>query len=91
MLIYFYILERMIFISNFFISNSFISILIIFTIIICIFFIPTIETLTNRDIKIIDFTEDGNLLWPSPGYTHINSNFGKKQKTVKVTPSFHYE
>ena len=30
------------------------------------------------------------LLWPSPGYTRINSYFGKRPAPVKGTPSFHY-
>ena len=40
--------------------------------------------------KIIDFVEDGNLLWPSPGYTHINSYFGKRPSPARGSPSFHY-
>ena len=70
--------------------NLFLSFLSIFTIIICIFFIPNLEILNNREIKIIDFIENGELLWPSPEYTHINSYFGKRPAPVKGTPSFHY-
>ena len=66
--------------------NQFFIALIIFTILICVFFVPIIEP----NIKIIDYIENGELLWPAPGYTRINSEFGKRTSPISGTPSFHY-
>ena len=65
--------------------NHFFTIVIFITILVCIFFIPTI----NSDLKIVDFIEDGKLLWPAPGYTRINSPFGKRIAPTKNASTFH--
>ena len=65
--------------------NQFLIIVICVTIFVCIFFIPTI----NSEFKIIDFIENGKLLWPAPGYTHINSPFGKRNAPTKGASTFH--
>ena len=57
--------------------NQFFILLIILTILISIFFIP-VNSVNNGNITIIDFIEDGNLIWPAPGYHRINSYFGKR-------------
>ena len=63
---------------------EFISIVLILTIFICIFFISF-----NSSIKDIDFTETGELLWPSPGYNGINSYFGKRNAPTSGASTFH--
>ena len=70
------------------IVNQFIVILTCFTIFICIFFIPTINS-KNLEKNFIDFIEDGNLLWPTPGYYIINSNFGKRNAPTSGASTFH--
>lgn len=63
---------------------QFISILILFTIFICIFFIPL-----NSDIKVIDFVETGELLWPAPGFYGINSYYGRRHAPTAGASTFH--
>lgn len=70
------------------IVNQFIVILTCFTIFICIFFIPAINS-KNLEKNFIDFIEDGNLLWPTPGYYIINSNFGKRNAPTSGASTFH--
>lgn len=70
------------------IVNQFIVILTCFTIFICIFFIPAINS-KKLEKNFIDFIEDGNLLWPTPGYYIINSNFGKRNAPTSGASTFH--
>ena len=77
----------MIFIKKLFIS---IIVLIIF---ICVFFIPTIlsnEMDFSNTIKgeILDFNPNG-FVWPAPGYTRINSHFGKRTAPTTGASTFH--
>ena len=69
------------------IFNQFFGVVIIFTILICIFFIPS-ATL-NNEISFIDFIDDGNLLWPAPGYYGINSYFGKRNAPTSGASTYH--
>lgn len=81
----------MIFISNLF--QKFIIIIISFSIFICIFFIPIIQsgnfTPNPNDTQIIDFNPNG-FVWPIPGYTSISSPFGKRKAPASGASSFHY-
>jgi len=63
---------------------QFICILTIFTIFISIFFIPL-----NSDIKVIDFVETGELLWPAPGFYGINSYYGRRHAPTSGASTFH--
>lgn len=56
--------------------NLFFCIILFLTIFICIFFIPTYSNSNNP--LVIDFIDDGSLLWPAPGISKINSPFGKR-------------
>lgn len=72
--------------------NKFTSKIIIFSIIICIIFIPTMSE-SNK----IQETEKGELLfygnlnfaWPIPGYTAISSTFGKRNAPTTGASTFH--
>lgn len=44
--------------------------------------------MTNNS-KIIDFEDDGSLLWPAPGVTKINSYFGKRKAPTGGASIFH--
>ena len=68
-------------------NQSFI-ILILLTLFICIFFIP-ITSIPETNITIIDYTENGGLLWPSPGYYHINYPFGKRVAPAPGASTYH--
>ncbi len=71
-------------------SNIFKPFIFVF-IIICIismFFIPTIPYLDNE----VDFSQvdlSSAFLWPTPGYTGINSYFGKRVSPTAGASSFH--
>ncbi len=67
--------------------NQFIIILIALTLFISIFFIPVNSS--NGNISIIDYFEDGNLLWPAPGYYKINSYFGKRNAPTGGASTYH--
>lgn len=43
----------------------------------------------NQDIIIIDYIENGDLLWPSPGYYTINSYFGKRKAPTGGASTYH--
>ena len=66
------------------IIQQFIIIVSILTIFISIFFIPV-----KNEKQFIDFTETGELLWPSPGYYKINSYFGKRTRPTTGASIFH--
>ena len=68
--------------------NQFFILLIILTILISIFFIP-VNSVNNGNITIIDFIEDGNLIWPAPGYHRINSYFGKRNAPTGGASTYH--
>ena len=78
--------------DSFFMSFSkfFVSI-IIFSIIICIFFIPIINSSTFSLDNYLSYTDtdDTEYLWPTPGYTKINSYFGKRISPTAMASSFH--
>ena len=44
--------------------NTYFTVVLILTLFISVFFIPTYSS--YEDIRFVDFTEDGNLLWPAP-------------------------
>lgn len=75
-------LKGLIYITKFF--YQFILTLIALTIFISIFFIPL-----NSNIKVISFTETGELLWPAPRYYGINSYFGKRHAPTSGASTFH--
>ena len=43
----------------------------------------------SKNIQIIDFIDDGNLLWPAPGIYKINSYFGKRNAPTNGASSYH--
>ena len=59
-----------------------------FTLSICIFFIP-IQSINNENITIIDYIENGNLLWPAPNYYGINSYYGKRKAPTGGASTYH--
>lgn len=67
--------------------------IIILIIFICVFFIPTTFS-NNLDYsnsitgEILDFNPDG-FVWPAPGYTRINSYFGKRNAPTAGASTFH--
>lgn len=75
----------MIFINKIF--NLFIYLLIFFTLFICIFFFS--EYSNNTQIHIIDYIENGNILWPAPGIYKINSYYGKRSAPTSGASSYH--
>lgn len=80
----------MIFISGLF--YKLFAYIVIFTIFICIFFIPIFSELsnveTNTESNIFTLNPDG-FVWPTPGYTRINSYFGKRNAPTKGASTFH--
>ena len=63
----------------------------IFILFICIFFIPVISnvpTSSSNDSQILDFNPNG-FVWPTPGYTRINSFFGKRNAPTSGASTFH--
>ena len=59
---------------------------------ICIFFTPTlfgsIYSSNKLENEIIDLNPDG-FVWPTPGYTRINSYFGKRNAPTAGASTFH--
>lgn len=81
----------MVYIINLF--NKMLIFIIIVSILICIFFIPIINSNSysnseNLDSEILDFNPDG-FVWPIPGYTRISSNFGKRVSPTSGASSSH--
>ena len=79
--------------SSFFSSiKNLIIIIIVFIIVICIFFIPTIQS-TNVSIDTSNSEEiklnPNGFIWPAPGYTKINCNFGKRVAPTTGASTFH--
>lgn len=74
----------MIFIKNFFITT------IALAIFICVFFIPVIysESNSNLNTEVLATNPDG-FVWPAPGYTKINSYFGKRNAPTAGASSYH--
>lgn len=66
----------------------FYRILTIITILVCIFFIPNLSKY-NSNVKIIDYEENGRILWPAPNYYKINSYFGKRTAPTSGASTFH--
>lgn len=75
-----------------FIQKVFISIIVI-TIFICLFFIPVLSSNSNfnsnEPVQIIEFDATDGFLWPAPGYTRINSYFGKRNAPTKGASTYH--
>lgn len=65
--------------------NQFILILVLLTLFISIFFIPK----ANLSKEFIQYIETGELLWPAPGYTRINSYFGKRNAPTGGASTYH--
>lgn len=67
--------------------------LVFFIIFISIFFTPVLfntSNLSNTTLngEILDFNPNG-FVWPSPGYTRINSYFGKRNAPTSGASTFH--
>mgnify|MGYP001118186138 FL=1 len=67
---------------------------IVFSILICIFFIPTItfgNNLLNTEIDSsqLIFYGNQNFAWPIPGYTRISSPFGKRNAPTGGASTYH--
>ena len=67
---------------------------IVFSILICIFFIPTItfgNNLLNTEIDCsqLIFYGNQNFAWPIPGYTRISSPFGKRNAPTGGASTYH--
>ena len=72
--------------------NNLISKLIIFSILICILFIPTMSVSnpsTEIDETQIIFYGNQNFAWPIPGYTIISSYFGKRSAPTSGASTYH--
>lgn len=72
---------------------SFFIFLIILVIFISIFFTPVLFKSNNnlpssQNSEILDFNPNG-FVWPSPGYTRINSYFGKRNAPTSGASTFH--
>ena len=57
------------------------------TILISIFCYPFY--LNKSNIKIIEFIDTGDLLWPTPGISRINSYYGKRIAPTNGASTFH--
>ena len=66
--------------------KQFLWLLSLITVCISIFFIPAYS---NSEKKFIEFVEDGNLLWPAPGYYRINSYFGRRYAPTSGASTYH--
>ena len=70
-----------------------ILILIILIILISVFFIPTINSesiiINSNEIGEIEINPTSGFAWPTPGYTRINSPYGKRNSPTAGASSFH--
>ena len=72
--------------------NKLITRIIIFVVIICFLFIPTMSA--DTELKPVEkgekiFYENLNFTWPIPGYTAISSPFGKRTAPTSGASTFH--
>lgn len=67
--------------------NNFFYFITIFTILICVFFVP--QNTDKSNVTIIDFIDDGSLLWPTPGIHQINCHFGKRKAPTTGASTYH--
>ena len=68
------------------------SLIIIFTITICIFFIPSIyltNTYSSNSNDFIFIDTSSEYIWPIPGYTRISSYFGKRSAPTQGAATYH--
>lgn len=59
---------------------------------ICVFFIPVLSNNLISDdnySEIIEFNPTDGFLWPAPGYTRINSYFGKRNAPTSGASTYH--
>ena len=75
-----------------FFINKLIFKIIIFSIIICILFVPAMSA--NSDLQEINkgeviFYGNSNFAWPIPGYTYISSTFGKRTAPTSGASTYH--
>jgi len=80
--------------NSFFISfNRFIFLIIIVTVFICFFFIPILyinkDLFSNISYDDLFYFSDSEYIWPTPGYTSINSYFGKRISPTSGASSYH--
>ena len=80
------------FIEVIYIQKTFISI-IFMIIFISVFFIPVFSNNSNFNSdefnQIIEFTPTDGFIWPAPGYTRINSYFGKRNAPTSGASTYH--
>lgn len=68
------------------------SLIIIFTITICIFFIPffySSNTYPSNSNDFIFIDTSSEYIWPIPGYTRISSYFGKRSAPIQGAATYH--
>lgn len=60
---------------------------------ICVFFIPVLSNNSNFNSneynEIIEFSPTDGFIWPAPGYTRINSYFGKRTAPTSGASTYH--
>ena len=69
--------------------NKIILKIIIFVIIICCLFIPAMAVTPGIQPPEQITTEDGDYIWPIPGYTAISSPFGKRTAPTSGASTYH--